>query len=471
MTTALALTITFAALGLFAWVGWRAGRRRQLDRDTYLAARGSQSSFPLALSFLASGLGAWILFTPPEVGTFAGILGVAGYAVAAGLPFVVLALVGPAMRSRLPRGITLTDFVRWRYGRPLQAYVALVSVFYMAIFLIAELTAVGGVLRLMAGVNPLVPVLAVAAVTAAYTAYGGLPASLQTDRWQGWMILGLVGLGLGAVFTRLGDPLPAARAAGLTQLTRVGAESFLVLSIAVAAANFFHQGYWQRLWSARDDRSLVQGAVGGALLTLPVMLVVGLMGMVAAGARLVEVPSLALFSLLEGLPAWALALVVALAVALVASSVDTLQNAVAALVAEDVGGGRLSLGAARWVTVLITLGAAGFALLELSLLRLFLIADLLAAATILPVLLGLWRRTRPGAALAGGLSGLAAVVVLGWVTRGSLGAGLHLLTLPSTAQGGLDLGAFLVAPVVSGTVTWLGSVLRPRRRIEEPVGG
>lgn len=86
-------------------------------------------------------------------------------------------------------------------------------------------------------------------------------------------------------------------------------------------------------------------------------------------------------------------------------------------------------------------------------LRLFLIADLLAAATILPVVLGVWHRARPGAALVGGLAGLGAVVVLGRVTRGSLLEGVRLLTLPET----LDLGAFVVAPLAPGLLTWAGS--------------
>ncbi|MDP8959129.1 MAG: sodium:solute symporter [Actinomycetota bacterium] len=469
MTGALALGVTFAALGLFAWVGWRAGRAAVLDRDGFLAARGSQPALPLSLSFFASGLGAWILFAPPEVGTFAGIVGVVGYGLGAAAPFLLFAWVGPKLRERLPAGVTLTHFVRLRFGRPMQAYVALISVFYMFIFVTAELTAIGGVLALVSGVNPLVPILAVAGVTAAYTAYGGLPASLQTDRWQAWMVLALVALGLAAILTGVPDPVGRAQAAGLSRLTGVGFESLVVLVIAVAAANFFHQGYWQRVWAARDRRSLATGAVGAALLSLPVVVLLGLFGMVAAGAEGTGNPSLAFFGLLEGLPAWVLALVVALGVALVASSVDTLQNALVALVAEDVAGGRLGLTGARWLTVVLTLPAVAIAVQGLSVLRLLLVADLLAAATILPVLLGLWQRASRWAALAGGLAGLAGVVVLGWVTRGSLGAGLHLLTLPSTEAGGLDLGAFVVAPLVSGLVTWLASLALPAEQVPRPV--
>jgi SSS family solute:Na+ symporter len=55
----------------------------------------------------------------------------------------VFALVGSMIRRRLPRAITLTDYVRLRYGRAMQAYVALISVFYMFISFTAEFTAIG----------------------------------------------------------------------------------------------------------------------------------------------------------------------------------------------------------------------------------------------------------------------------------------------------------------------------------------
>jgi len=56
---------------VFAWLGVKA-RTFAGSLDEYLTARGSQRGPTLALSFLASGAGAWILFPPPEVGAFLG---------------------------------------------------------------------------------------------------------------------------------------------------------------------------------------------------------------------------------------------------------------------------------------------------------------------------------------------------------------------------------------------------------------
>ena len=464
MSPAAALAITTAVMAAVGLVGWSAGRRGVADRDAYLSARNTQGAWPLALSFFSSGLGAWILFSPPEVGATIDIAAVVGYGVAAGLPFIALAWLGPLVRAAAPEGVTLSDWVALRFGRPMQAYVAVVSVFYMFIFLTAELTALGGVVGLLTGAAPgsalwLAPIALVALVTTAYTAYGGLPTSLRTDRFQAWLILGFVPLALIGIAGGVDDPAAALRASGGLTPTADGWRALVVLGIAVAAANLFHQGYWQRSWSAVDRRTLVRGAVGGALLTLPVLVLVGLTGMLAKGAGTIPDSasnSIAFFTLLTAAPTWLAALVVALAVALVGSGVDTLENSLAATFSSGVAGGRMTLRQARWLTVALTLPAVGLALANLSVLQLFLAADLLAAATVVPVFLGLSPRIDRRAALAGAVAGLVGVVALGVVRDGGVAAGLRLLVV-QTGPAGLDLGAFVVAPVVAGVVTVVGS--------------
>ena len=88
-----------AALVLFTWIGLRA-RAADGDLDDYLTARNSQGASALGLSFLASGMGAWILFAPPEVGAFVGPVALAGYAVGAALPFLVFAALRSYLQAR-----------------------------------------------------------------------------------------------------------------------------------------------------------------------------------------------------------------------------------------------------------------------------------------------------------------------------------------------------------------------------------
>ena len=238
----------------------------------------------------------------------------------------------------------------------------------------------------------------------------------------------------------------------------------LTLVIAVTAANLFHQGYWQRLWSARDTSALRSGALLGGLVTIIVVAVVGGLGIAAAmsGADLGS-PPIPFFALLSGAPAWLTIPALVLALTLVASSVDTLQNALASLAVTEKQG--LSIISARWVTVLLMIPVVIVALQGVSVLRLFLIADLLCATAVIPVLMGLWKRMTTTAAVFGGLAGLAGAIIPGWVTGGSLTAGVLAASFP----GGIPtlepfLGALAASAVVSLAMEtrWFASGLHGR---------
>jgi len=444
-----------AALCVFVWIGLRA-RSPGGDLDQYLTARNSQSATTLGLSFLASGMGAWILFVPPEIGAFVGPVAVAGYALASALPFLILGAFGPAIRRRLPLGRSITEYAQARFGAGMRHWVALLSVLYMLCFLTAELTAIGAITTMLSGQSGAYAVVGVALATLIYTAWGGLRASLVTDRWQAWLLVGLLALVLVVASTVLPalPPLAAWPAAPTADALSVA----LTLVIAVTAANLFHQGYWQRVWAARDDRALTHGAWIGGLATVVVVAVVGMVGvLVAASGLAMGTPPAPFFALLAGAPAWLALPALLLAVALVASSVDTLQNGVASLLVTARAG--TSVVAARWITVALMLPVIVVALQGISVLRLFLIADLLCATAVVPLLLGLWGRMTPRAAMAGALAGLLGAVLPGWIGSGSLAQGLLAASFPANVP---TLGPFLGALLASSLVSLLLVLLRRR---------
>jgi len=443
-----------ASLLFFIWIALR-DRTPVGGLDDYLTARGSQGALTLGLSFLASGLGGWILFVPPEIGAFVGPVALVGYALAAALPFLVLAACGPAIRRRLPQGRTIAEYAQERFGAGLRLWVTALSVLYMLCFITAELTAIGAITAMLSELPASGVILAVAATTLVYTTWGGLRASLNTDRWQGGLLLALLAL-VAAVL--LGDlpesgsaqPWPAAP-------LEVSLSVALTLVIAVTAANVFHQGYWQRLWSAHSDAELRRGACLGGLLTIPVMLVMGALGMLCiAHGKDPGTPPVPFFALLSGAPGWLTLPVLLLAVALVASSVDTLQSAIASLVVT--ARPNVSLSAARWVTVLLMVPVAVVSLQGFSVLRLFLVADLLCATAVVPVLLGLWRRMTSAAAMTGVVAGLVGAVLPGWMDGGSLAAGVLAATFPSGVP---TLAPFLGALLASSTLGLLFAWFKP----------
>jgi solute:Na+ symporter, SSS family len=444
-SSVLLLVVVLAA---FVAIGVRARGPARGAVDDYLVARGTQGPGVLGLSFLASGLGAWILFAPPELGVLLGFDAVVGYALAAAAPFVVLAYVGPRVRRLVPSGSGLTEFVRMRFGPAAGTVIALVSLLYMGVFVAAELVAVGGLVELVGGVPRELTVLAVVTATLVYTTYGGLRASLRTDRWQSWLVVVLLGVAATAALTTVDAPVRAVRDGGLLGVDRGGVSTALTLIIALTAANLLHHGYWQRVWSARDDTALRRGALLGAAITVPVMLVAGGLGVLAASTGVVEVPALAVFSLAGQLPTWLVAAVLVLGIALVASSVDTLENGLAALLVTERPD--LGLRGARVVTVLVMAPAVAVSLVADSVLQLFLIADLLCAALIAPALLGLWRRTTTGGVVAGAVGGLLGAFIAGGVAAGSLPGAVAAVTFPDAVP---TLPPFAGALLVSAAVT------------------
>ena len=466
MDTNIAYLLMLGTLGFFGYVGYQAATEKELDQDSYLSARGTQNSLKIGLSLFASGMGIWILFGPSEVGYYGGFWDVVGYALSASTPFLLLAYVGPMVRERLPNGVTLADYVRMRIGRPMQIYVGVISVAYMFTFLFAEFTAIGKAMEILGNMDPLIPMVAVGAVTSAYTAYGGLPASLRTDRLQAWVVIWLIVVLLLILFGGdIGSLISDAKAYNPEDDWSIGSMSYmdsfssgLALIVAITAAEMFSQGNWQRAWASEDDEALKKGALIAAGLVLPLVFVMGVLGTVVAGQGAVEDPSAAFFNLIMDAHILVIAAFVVLGIALVCSSVDTLQNAVVASISRDLADGNMDLRQARIATLGMIPVAIYFASTTdaLSVFKIFLIADLLATATVLPVFLTLWDRIDSRAALAGAICGLLSVVAYGTVTA-DLSTGVDYLTSPTNEFGLANLEVFLSALIGSGVVTIAGS--------------
>ncbi|MDR9432909.1 MAG: sodium:solute symporter [Spiribacter sp.] len=454
----LTLTIAaiIAALIVFTFLGLQAIRQDSLD--DYLTARHSQTGIGLALSFLASGMGAWILFAPPEIGALVGPIAVAGYAVGSALPFVILGLIGPQIRARLPAGRSLTEFAAERFGVGFRYWIAGLSVLYMLCFLAAELTAIGAITQLLSGVDGRFTIIAVALTTLAYTALGGLRASLLTDRWQSFLMLTLMGLVALAVVGFAPEKTAQSGAGSMPSSDLLsGLAVALTLVIAVTSANLFHQGYWQRVWAARDNKALRIGALIGGVSTVIVVAVLGTAGILAAmwGYPLGN-PPIPFFALLERAPTWLTLPALILAITLVASSVDTLENALVSLGVTETG--KIGLRGARWLTAILMLPVIALALQQVSVLRLFLIADLLCASAIIPLLSGLAARVGPGAAITGAAMGLIGAVLPGMMTTSSVAGGFLVASFPQSIP---TLAPFVGALTASGVTVWVIAWVQP----------
>jgi Na+/proline symporter len=254
---------------------------------------------------------------------------------------------------------------------------------------------------------------------------------------------------------------------GAADATPSGFSAAVVLILAITSAEMFNAASWQRVWSARDSRSMIVGVAVASTLIVIVIILVGVIGMAAValyGNALFEpeyIAFLAAFLLVAEMPiGWHVVLIIA-TVCLVASSADSLQNGMAALVAKSE---RVTMTHARILTVLLNAPAILLATLQLSVLGLFILADLLAAATIVPIVLGFWYKTHPKAAMAGCVTGLVTAIVV-FIVGGYLEYGDAVAALAS--YGNLNLGsgtliaAFVLSPFFAGAVTVGVSLLMP----------
>ena len=101
--------------------------------DFFLAARNSAGARAIALSFFASGMGAWVVYGSTEMGANPALswLGVLGYSAASGFPAIIICWIGPRVRKITgDKAFATTDFGKARYGRLMQLSIAAVSVFY-----------------------------------------------------------------------------------------------------------------------------------------------------------------------------------------------------------------------------------------------------------------------------------------------------------------------------------------------------
>ncbi|MCL0100011.1 Na+/proline symporter [Dehalococcoidia bacterium] len=416
----IAIIITVITATFFLTTGVFGVRRRMKGIEDFLVARNSAGVKVSTATLVASVIGAWVLLSPAETGTWAGIVALVGYGIGQAAPLIVFICVGPRMRLMMPAGHSLTEYVWHRYGRVMYGFSLVVMIFYMFVFMSAELTGISQAVRLLSDTPLWLPAMIVGLLTVAYTAYGGIRASIFTDTIQFGFILPLLLISFIAAVVSMGGfgsalaPVRQEDPQLLSFTHSPGIEFGLTLVIAVFAANMFHQGFWQRVYTAKNDRTLRIGfGVAGAVV-IPVILLAGVLGIMAVGQDVVKDPSVALFSLVNAvMPTWAVLGVLILALVLVMSSLDTLLNGITSIITTDLArfkpdlGGVKLMQSSRLITIMLIVPAIFIASRGWSVLYLFLIADLVCSAAVFPVLWGFYSNRFTGnAALASSLAGL-----------------------------------------------------------------
>ena len=384
----LAISIVFVIIGLLY-------SKKYQGLNNYLVASRSVGTFSLTTSLVASALGAWILFGPASAATWGGIGAVIGYSLGTAFPLFTLIYLGKKFRDKYPRSKSLIEVVRHRFGSQLFKLILFLSIFYMSIFLIAEVTAVSILINYISGTDLWITASIVIISSLLYTLYGGLRASIFTDNIQ-FIVFGLL---LIISFSYLISLNSNEFSFEFIKQNKPNLLSFnylpnftagLTFFIAVAATNLFHQGNWQRVYAAKDNKVLKSSLIFSFLIIIPIVFLMGFTGLIATSQNSNLIPDLAFFSLLLKENALFLSIIIIiLAISLTVSSIDTLVNAISSLIIVDGNkvikfkGDYLKL--SKQIIILISLISFFVASKGISILYLFLLADLFCCAAVLSV--------------------------------------------------------------------------------------
>jgi len=392
----LILSIIFLASGIYY-------SRKHKGLNNYLIANRSIGVFSLTTSFVSSALGAWILFGPASAATWGGIGAVIGYALGTAFPLFILIYLGEKFRKLFPKARTLIEVVRLKFGKQLFKLILFLTVFYMVIFLIAEVTAVSILVNYISGTSLWITALIVVTTSLVYTLYGGLRASIFTDTIQFIVFVILLIIALSYLVSFNSEQFSFE----FIKLNKPNLLSFnylpnftagLTFFIAVAATNLFHQGNWQRVYAAKNNHILKKSLLFSFFIIIPIVFFMGFSGLVATSVNSTVVPDLAFFSLLFKEQIIMLSvIVVILGISLTISSIDTLINAISSLIIVDGNkvinfkGDYFKL--SNYLIISISIIVFVVASKGLSILYLFLLADLFCCSAVLTLFYSFYNKS------------------------------------------------------------------------------
>ena len=390
LTLVIIISLLFAILGLLH-------SKKYQGINNYLTANRNVGLFSLTTSLTASALGAWILFGPASASTWGGMGAIIGYSLGTAFPMIFLIYLGKKIRTDFPKGSSLIEFMRKKFGKSLFKLILLMTVFYMFIFLCAEVTAVAVLINYISGTELWITALIVLLSTLIYTLYGGLRASIFTDNIQ-MVVIGILLIislffitsftGSEFSFEFIKEKNPHLLSSSYIPSYTAG----LTFFIAVAATNLFHQGNWQRVYAAKNFETLKKSLLISFFIIVPIVFYMGFTGMVAFSIDPTIRPDLGFFTLLLKNQTELLSLfVIILGLALTISTVDTLINAISSLVVVD-GEASLKLKKetdylkfSKYIIVGLSIISFIIASKGFDILYLFLLADLFCCAFVLTV--------------------------------------------------------------------------------------
>ena len=392
------LTVTVIIGLFFIGLGYL-NSKKIFNNKNYIVGDRNESTFSLTASLTASALGAWILFGPSSAATWGGIGAVIGYALGTAVPMLLLYNFGPKIRKEFPNGLTLTEFIKKRFGLGVLKISLFLILFYLTIFLIAEVTAIASLLKFISQIPLWITAGVTLIICLLYILRGGFELSIITDKYQFGFIVIII---LASVFLILGNinissiELIKKNSPNLIDKNYMpNYTAGLTFFIAVAATNLFHQGNWQRVFAAKNNSILKSSLIYSSIIIFFIVFWMGYSGLISYSLNSKVIPDLAFFDLvLNEKSSLIIIAILILAMSLTLSTIDTLINAISSLII--VNGDQINKrlrgkevkGKANIIILLLSVLVFVLASKGYSILYLFLLADLLCCAAVVTIFYG-----------------------------------------------------------------------------------
>lgn len=300
-----------------------------------------------APSIAASWIWAPALFVSVQKSYELGLPGIFWFTAPNILALVVYTFLGPKIRSILPGGFTLPDWIRYRFGERTHKVYMIPYIWYQVMAVTVQIYVGGMMLNYLTGIPLNLLMILLLVICLIYSLISGLRASVVTDFIQmAIMILGALIIPIW-VANKVGWDQVHKGLGGLTGNSNLldphVAFSFgIVTSIGLIAGSISDQQYWQRAFAIRKEHLVKSYIIGGILFGIvPVFL--SILGFVAASpesgialSQGVGLPMIGVEVVFRILPIWATLFFVIMLLCGLMSTLDSGMCAASSLYAIDI---------------------------------------------------------------------------------------------------------------------------------------
>ena len=395
------LLVTILVGLFFVGLGYLNSKKIQ-NKSNYIIGNKDENTFSLTTSLSASALGAWILFGPASAATWGGIGAVIGYAFGTATPMLLLYNFGPKIRKEFSKGLSLTEFIKKRFGLVVLKISLFLILFYLTIFLIAEVTAIAFLINFISKTPLWITAGITLIICLLYILKGGFKLSIITDKYQFIVIAVLIFISAIIILGKLeinSFELIKQNASNLVNSKYLpNYTAGLTFFIAVAATNLFHQGNWQRVFAAKNNLILKKSLIYSSIIIFIIVFWMGYSGLISLSLNSNVIPDLAFFDLILNNNYIITISLLVLALALTLSTIDTLINAISSIFIVNGSqinksfSGKSVRNKTNYIIIFICILVFILASKGFSILYLFLLADLFCCSAVVTIFYGFFNK-------------------------------------------------------------------------------